>query len=190
VDWENHLRKLKDRIIEKAKKEELAEIERTQKEKEKEKVDEQIVKNIFPKIEKIFQEFAKVLQLDRKWQGVRVEKTIEKTRAEIYITTDFKAPNRYNKETISVELLPEYGYYFNASYSDVRCSRRIDFSTVRIFRSIYPPDGTLGYSLPKELLHKYRVYVDNRLHCEAFIKVDDFTEEKLAQVLAEFFTPD
>jgi len=189
MDWENHLRKFEDKIIEKAKNEELTEIERTQKEKEEERIDAQIVENIFPKIEKVFKEFAKVLQLVRKWQGAKVEKTIEKTWASIHITRDFETPNYHHGETILVELLPQYGYSLNYCH-EVTLSRRINSCTIRISRSIYPHYETYGYSLPRELLYKYRVYKYDDLHCETFIKVDDFTEEKLAQVLVEFSTSD
>lgn len=170
MDWKNHLRKLEDKIIKKTRNEELAEIERTQRKKEYLRACSQIVKSIFPRIEKVFNEFAIVLRLDKKWQKAIVRKRIEKTNAIIWIERYFETycgrDTFHHAEEIIVKLSPP--------------------SHIVIRRII----GGQFTFLPRKLLDKYRVYESDDKLCETSIPVDDFTEEKLAQVLAEFFTPD
>lgn len=94
----------------------------------------------------------------------------KKTTAAIWITREFQRytgiDRVYAQETISVDLLPDWP----------------DFRIV-ITRYL-PPD----MSLPRELLSKYEAN-GTAARCKTFIEIDNFTEERLADVLADFFTP-
>lgn len=180
MDWRNHLRKTEDKIIEKARNEKLAQIERKQRQKEDFRARVQIIKNVFFRIEKVFNEFARILRHDPKWKKAVVEKTIQKTNASIGIEREFETycgrDVYHYSETITVELLPRFGHH-----------RWSGFPSIVIGRRIGP---AFGAHLPRKLLTKYREHESDDRLCETFITVDDFTEEKLAQVLADFFIPD
>ena len=73
MDWKTDLEKLKGLISDKTKQDELSEIRARQNEKEFLKFSEQTVKTIFPRIKKVFGEFASTIRLDKKWRGAIVE---------------------------------------------------------------------------------------------------------------------
>jgi DNA gyrase/topoisomerase IV subunit A len=177
MNWQNYLRKLEDKIIEKKEHEELAAKEEIEKIRDKYEKRTQIVKNIFPRIEKVFNEFAKTIRLNKKWKNVTVEKRVEKTTAWIGITRKFQVGGGGFEEAIVIKLF-DYVHFSDS---------------IAIYRRTTNNEKHL-HIIPEELLIKYREYEEyynpNRNDiCQTFIAVNDFNEEKLAQVLADFFNP-
>lgn len=68
MSWRETLSRFMDKVAKKRKSEELNKIKYVQLQKEDKKMRAKIIKNIFPRIEKVFYEFAKAIKMDKKWE--------------------------------------------------------------------------------------------------------------------------